>query len=300
MRDSELGTSTAGVWTTAAARAAGLSRSQIATRLADGRWQRVRRGAYADGGVIPDALMRASAAVQVTAGVAAGRTAARVHGLPLVDDDDPATGRFELPYDDVAVRQDRRHRVTLQTARLQVALADVQVLRGVPVLTPLRTLVDLARVLRPDALVCAFDAALHRGLVQRVELERAVENRRWRTGGPVLRTALALADGRAESPQETLARLLFLPVLPGLVPQVVVLDHVFRPVARLDLGDERIRLGVEADGATWHAGRAAQDRRRDFRTGWTIERCTWWEVRREPTALLARVLATARRLDPAA
>lgn len=92
-RERDLGSATAGVWTTDDARDAGLTTAQVRRRLEWGEWQSVRRGVYCDGGVVPDAVMRASAAVQRAGGsaVAAGRTAARVWGIPLVDDHDPAT-----------------------------------------------------------------------------------------------------------------------------------------------------------------------------------------------------------------
>src|SRR5207253_2398666 len=102
------------------------------------------------------------------------------------------------------------------------------------------------------------------------------------------RAAVALADGRAEAPTETLARLLLLPVVPSLVPQVRILDRYGRIVARLDLGDEAAKLAVELDGKRGHSGDAmvAKDRRRDRRTeayGWWTERGTWYDVRcRQP------------------
>jgi very-short-patch-repair endonuclease len=71
-------------------------------------------------------------------------------------------------------------------------------------------------------------------------------------------------------------------------------------IARLDLADRELRLGVEADGAAYHRGRAAQDRARDLRTGWTIERVTWFQVRCQPEQVLARVLRTAAALRRAA
>jgi hypothetical protein len=75
---------------------------------------------------------------------------------------------------------------------------------------------------------------------------------------------VSAADGRAESPAETLVRLLLLPDLPGLVPQVRVLDGR-RVLARFDLADEELMLAVEADGRRGHAGEvmAAKDRARD-------------------------------------
>jgi very-short-patch-repair endonuclease len=106
---------------------------------------------------------------------------------------------------------------------------------------------------------------------------------------------VALADARAESPPETLARLLLRPQLPGLEPQVELFDQTARIVARFDLGDRRVRLAVEADGKVAHAGAAmvAKDRRRDRRTealGWHTERVTWWELRCEQAAFVRRVV----------
>ncbi len=301
-RISRLGTDTAGVWSAAAARAAGLTDDQIRGRLARGEWQRLRAGTYADAGVIPDAIMRGSAVVQAAStvrriAVAAGRTAARMWEIPLVDDHDPATQRFEERWDDVAVTFGQATAAGVTSRRLGLVPQDACLLHGVPVLSLERTLVDLASVLRPDALVCALDAVLHRGAISPDALHALARERAWCPGAPALRAAVALTDALAESPHETLTRLLLLPVLPGLRSQVEVFDRGARLIARLDLGDEALRLGVESDGAAFHTGRAAQDRRRDARTGWTIERCTWFETRREGPALVRRVLATAAVLD---
>lgn len=301
-REAALGATTSGVWTTAAARAAGLTDDQVRRRLELRLWQRLRTGTYTYGGVTPDPLMRASAVVQACTtprrrAVAAGRTAARVWSLPLVDDDDPATQRFEHTWDDVAVSFGEATGRNITSRQLRLQAADICFVGGVAVLSLPRTLVDLAGLLRPDALVCVLDAALHREDITPEALASLVDAHAWQPGAPSLRRAVRLADGRAESPHETLTRLLLLPVLPGLRPQVRVLDRSGQVIARLDLGDERLRLAVESDGATFHAGRAAQDRRRDRRTGWTVERCTWFETRREGPALVRRVLATAAELE---
>jgi hypothetical protein len=146
--------------------------------------------------------------------------------------------------------------------------------------------------------VCLLDDVLHRDVVTVQQLHALGEQRRWEPGAPALRRALALADGRAESPAETLARLLLLPVLPGLVPQHRLLDARGWPLARFDLGDPVLRLAVEADGRTHRGDRsAARDQRRDRRSdalGWRTERCTWWDLRREHQVLSARVLHAAQ------
>ena len=112
------------------------------------------------------------------------------------------------------------------------------------------------------------DGALHDGRADRRSLQSTVDGWKRRPGSAVLRSALRRADGRAESPAQTLARLRLLPVLPDLEPQVELFDAAARLVARFDLGDRRVRLAVEADGKAGHAGPAmvAKDRRRDRRT----------------------------------
>jgi hypothetical protein len=252
-------------------------RAQADRADAAGRTVELAGSAAADGAIPP--------------ATAAGRTAARVWEIPLVDDDDPATQRFENEHDDVIVRRGRSTHRTLHTRETALTPNDIVYVHGVPVLSPLRTLADLAVVLRPDALVAAIDFALHEERVQLTELEAVAAVRR--RGCVALRTALALADAKAESPHESLTRLVLKPVLPGLDSQVRVFDRRGFIIARLDLGDEELRLGVESDGAAYHRGRAAEDRRRDFRTGWTIERCSWFETRREAEQLRRRVLATA-------
>ena len=239
--------------------------------------------------------------------VACGRTAARYWGIPLVDDDDPATGACESLIDDVTVgthlppvvhagRRLRRHRLRLGQGEV------VRTTSGCPITSPTRTLVDCCAFLAPDAAVCALDHALHRRLVTRPELETAVATRRGLAGSAALRRAVGLTDGRAETPLETLTRLLLLPALPTLEPQVVLLDETDHVIARFDLADRTRKLAVESDGKPSHSGAAmvARDRARDLRSeryGWWTERVTWFDVRRRQRATVARVLARAQLLD---
>ena len=307
---SSLGRRSCGVWTRAQALTE-LGRGQVDALVRARTWQVPWRGVYADAGHELDAEQRAWAAVLAAGGavadgsgarlraVASGRTAARVWRLPLVDDADPATGRHEHLLDEVAVvrRLPSQHWSgrTLRPVRTTLCSADlVRLPSGVWVTSPVRTLVDCAGLLAPDALVCALDDALHRRLVTPQGLAQAVRARTGLAHGRVLEVAVRLSDGRAESPPETLARLLLVPVLPALEPQVVLCDEAGRPVARFDLGDRSVRLAVECDGKAAHAGAAmvARDRRRDRRTeayGWRTERVTWFELRRQQSAVLRRI-----------
>ena len=305
-----LGLTSCGVWTRAEALTV-LTRGQVDALVAARTWQVPWRGVYADAGHELDAEQRAWAAVLAAGGavahqdgprlraVAAGRTAARVWALPLVDDRDPATGRWEHLMDEVAVvrRLPRQHWSGRELRPVRTTLRPADLVRlpsGVWVTSPVRTLVDCAGLLAPDALVCALDAALHTRLVTPQELELAVRARAGRPHCLAFGAAVGLADGRAESPPETLARLLLLPCLPGLEPQVELFDEVGQVLARFDLGDRSVRLAVECDGKAAHAGEAmvAKDRRRDRRTeahGWRTERVTWYELRRQQSAVVRRL-----------
>jgi hypothetical protein len=307
---SPLGAVTCGVWTRADALLL-TTDATIRAHLRDGYWQRLWPGTYTDAGSIPTPEQRAYAAVlasggrhQLAAGppvriAAAGRTAARYWGFPLIDDDDPATGARECGTDDVHVRGGGRARTTAsgELRRHDLVLRPGDLLRlpsGLVVTSPVRTLLHCASLLTLEALVCSLDDALHREVVTRAELEEAAAAHAGSPGAPAFRRALALADGRAESPAETLARLLLLPVLPGLEPQVRLLGGWGYVLARFDLGDRRARFAVEADGKRGHAGdMAAKDRRRDRTSrshGWRTERVTWWELRRQQELVVREML----------
>jgi hypothetical protein len=301
---SALGSTTCGVWTRADARRL-LPASTIRARLRDGSWQRLWPGVYADTGELT-AEQRCWAAVLVSGGptaVACGRTAARCWGLPLVDDRDPATGAREQRLDEVIAPAHRRtlHFDDRELRRHRFVVRDGDVLHtpaGLAITSALRTLVDCSSLLTPEAAVCVIDDALHRGLVQHDRLVSAAVGARGRPGAVALTAAVAVADGRAESPFETLTRLLLRPVLPDLEPQVELRDPEGRVVARFDLADRHRRFAVESDGTVAHAGpqMLARDRRRDERTeelGWRTERVTWYDVRCRPEQTRARVLRRA-------
>lgn len=304
-----LGEQTGGVWTRAQARAAGLSDSAITRRVATGEWQCLRRGVYADGGSPPSPVARGWAGVLACGGPgrawAAGRTTVRLYRLPLIDDDDPATGVRDADSDDVVVRAGRARRSgTLSVCRFTPKAGDTVLVDGCPTFTLARALPGLAGVVSFEALVCVLDAALHRELLTAEQLAEAVTDAAGSRGCAVLQRATAFADGRAESPHETLLRLLLKPALPGLEPQVRVRNDKGRIIARLDLGDDEIKLAVEGDGKQGHQGStmAAKDRRRDRTTeaqGWVTERFTWYETRRKQEEMLGHVLAAARRLRAA-
>lgn len=138
--------------------------------------------------------------------------------------------------------------------------------RGVRVTTAAESVLAVARDLTLLDVVLVGDAALHSGDVTRAELERVSRQRR--RGSPLLRRAIPLMDGRAESIYEGLLRVLHTSCGVPVVPQYELLDEHGMFVARGDLwlvGTTRL---AEYDGGD-HLSRRRQ--RQDLRRTGRIE-----------------------------
>ncbi len=267
--------------TTAQALAAGLARDQLRTLTANG-WGHPTRGVY----VAPDvadpfrASVRAALLVRpdaVACRVTAGRLL-QLWGLPVWTPTE--SPHLILP----AGRS--YNRCTGLALRSGLRPGEKTTKDGLPVTTLARTVRDMASVLELDELVCLLDSALKAG---------------WRPDpgaprmSPRLRAAMALADARAESPFETLLRLLL--VRAGLAPQTLQLE-IFesggRVYARLDLAWPSVKVAVEADGRMYHDAPEALYRDRSRANalaldGWTILRFTWADLHRRPEWIVAQV-----------
>jgi hypothetical protein len=131
---------------------------------------------------------------------------------------------------------------------------------GLRVATAAETLLAASRDLGLLDVVLLGDAALHRRTTTRPELVRVSRQRR--RGAPLLRRAIPLMNGRAESVFEGLLRILHVVCGVEVQPQHIVLDTDGQFVARADLlivGTTRL---AEYDGVD-HLERARQ--RRDLR-----------------------------------
>jgi len=139
--------------------------------------------------------------------------------------------------------------------------------------------------------VARLDAVAHAGLVELPALGLALGRHRER-GVVGVRRALALADGRAESPPESELRLRLTRAGLAVTPQVVVRTADGGFVARVDLAVDGTRVAVEYDGA-WH-GRASQVDRDRARlnalqdAGWTVVHVTA-DMMRDPAGIVAAV-----------
>jgi uncharacterized protein DUF559 len=254
----------------------GITRQTTRTRIRRGAWSRPAHGVIAPLDVGDDdarlvhrrrhALAASAAVLRRPAQVVSGRSAAVLRGLPV----------FELPdrpetTDAHAGRWGPRGASHVHPARLSGQ--EVTSWFGVPVTTVARTLVDLGRHDRRDAIMAA-DAALREDLVTRAEIDAALAAARGWPGVRPAREVLALADPRAESPLESLARLVMHDDgLPAPELQVSIGGY------KVDMLFDEQRLIVEIDGLDKYSGNALQrEKRRERRLrrhGYRVERLTW-------------------------
>jgi very-short-patch-repair endonuclease len=212
-------------------------------------------------------------------------TAAESLGIELLD---PPQRRLTVP------RNRSRLRMPGWTVvRADLLAEEVEEREGVRRTMPLRTVLDLGRVLALPGACVAADSALRHRLVTSVELTAALAASFGR-GCDRLRRLPPLLDQRAESVLETLLRLVLLQA--GLSPmtQHVIRDRQGGFVARVDFCWPDRRLVVEADGFAFHSDRAAYRRDRGRlneleRLGWRVLRFTWEDVTQRPAYVIGLV-----------
>ncbi len=152
------------------------------------------------------------------------------------------------------------------------------------VTTPLRTVLDCARVLAFTEALAVADSALRARAVTASELSAAAGSLRGPGAGQV-RRVVASADRRAANPFESVLRALALEEGLHLVPQLVVTGTGLFAV--VDLGDDQLRLAVEADGFETHGTRRGlrKDARRHTElavNAWSSLRFSYEDVMYEP------------------
>ncbi|AQT81301.1 hypothetical protein B1R94_21665 [Mycolicibacterium litorale] len=174
--------------------------------------------------------------------------------------------------------------------------APVVTVSGRPATAPAWTAVEVARCLpRPRALA-TLDAALRSGHCGLTELSHAVVAQAGRRGIVTVRELLPLADGGAESPMESEARLVMSDGgLPAPILQYQLVDARGR-LRRLDFAWPKHRVAAEYDSDQWHdsAGALRRDREKVAALqdlGWMVVPIVADDVRRRPDALVTRIRA---------
>jgi Transcriptional regulator, AbiEi antitoxin/Protein of unknown function (DUF559) len=284
------------------ARRCGCPEPEIRRLIRAGDWVIVRRGVLA-AAVVVEEPRRLRVAEAAAAWLSLGRrpvlshtSAALLHRLVLPDD--PVV---QLTADPRTLRSRRGDGFLLHAATL--APHHTAEVDGLPVTSVARTVVDLGRRLPFQQAVVLADDALHRRLVEREELERVLRD--CAVWPRVRRAALVVAasDELAESPLETLCRLLF--ARHGLPPpdrQTLIIDPRDGWHARVDFCWPSHRTVVEADGRLKYSTPADlwDEKLRQERieeVGYAVLRVTWAQVTREPAATVARVLRAFLRGD---
>jgi hypothetical protein len=295
-------------FTTTMARDAGLARWDLDRLVEAELLRRVVRGVYVDASE-PDSLELRAAALSlvIPEGVVVSlRTAAWLWGIRIV-----AFGaHLTVPPVDLTAPANRaaprRSQVIGHSG--QLLPTDLQQLEsGIVVTTPLRTAVDVARLLsRPDALA-TLDGFLAHPAIDKAELTQEVERFAGHRGVVQARELTAFADARSESVMESRTRLRAHDAgFPPFEPQVEVFSEQGEFVARLDLARRKEQKGLEYDGDLAHGSRRHQqhDRRRRTRVercGWAVAVVTGAEVNSRGLAFergVAELLGVGYRLGP--
>jgi hypothetical protein len=227
--------------------------------------------------------------------VVSHESAARLWGIPLLAPE-PSVHRFTCARGTVERGSEWRINVA--------QLPDNHVVErcGVPITAPARTALDIARDRGFLHGVVACDGALFQQLCTPADLAAVLVDCFDWPGNRTAQEVAAFADGRAETPIESLSRIACHEH--GIEPpdlQVWVEDEWGRGFARSDLGWRNRRTLLEADGMVKYRGeeRGATDplereKRRQARLedlGWVVVRVLWHEARFDRARLARRILA---------
>lgn len=294
----DLATSNGGVLRASVAREHGLRGSQLTRWARAGVVARVAKGVYVVGSARE--LPAPWTVTMTMTAVLSYESAAAWWGVEL-----PCPS----PRIHVTVPRSRgRRRDTVRGVRLHRANLgshDVVTVRGVPVTTPLRTALDIARHAPLDHAVSIIDGFLRAGLVRLTELEGALA----RAAGPgrvrMMHVGM-LADPASGSMLESLARVLLW--RSQMCPPATQWRVAYSPTrwsGRLDFAWPELKVALECDGYEWHADRSQfeRDRRRWStltRMGWLVGVVTWFDVTGDAAyvvALVGDLLAAAHKRD---
>jgi hypothetical protein len=170
-------------------------------------------------------------------GVIAGRAAAAMHGALWIPDDAPVEllWRNGRPPPGVIVRNER------------IEADEIVEVSGLPVTTPERTALDLARHLQRNLAVSNLDALARATDVKALDALCLAERYPRARGLRRAEVALDLMDAGAESPQETRIRLILIDDgLPRPRTQIRVTDGFSE--AFIDMGYDEPMVGIDYDG----------------------------------------------------
>ncbi|MDT5202336.1 MAG: hypothetical protein QOH34_3858 [Mycobacterium sp.] len=267
--------------------AGALTKTQLATRC-----RRLFPDVYVERDVDVDAELRAKAGWLWTGrrGVVAGFAAAALHGSKWVDD----RQLVQLIHDN------RRSPPGIQTHRDRIDQDEIDLVVGVPVTSPVRTVLDFGCWYPTMTAVAGIDALARAVEIKAADVELLAHRYAGRRGIRRARQAVDLFDPGAQSPKESWLRVVLIQAgLPKPQTQIPVLNEFGSAVAYLDMGWEDVKVAVEYDGEQHRS-----DRRQytwDIRRLEMLERLGWIIIRvlagDRPAEIVGRVRsALARRV----
>lgn len=274
-----------------------MPRKRLAGFVKAGRLVRICRGVY---GLDEPDVLTTLAALDLLAGqpiVACMGTAASLYGF-----DTEKTVRVHILDPGVRMRPSTglmvHQRVGAPLRRVEGRLATA----------PAWTVIEQARTLRRPRALATIDTALHVGACTTGELLTTIREHKGRRGVVKVRELLGHGDGRAESPMESEARLVFIDhKLPMPELQYRIVDY-YGKQWRVDFAWPDAMLVAEYDSVEWHMGREGwlHDRQKTARLqecGWTSIPMTVDDVRQDPIGLVGRInyhlnTAASRRKSP--
>lgn len=172
-----------------------------------------------------------------------------------------------------------------------LAPSDWQRIEGVPVTTPVRTLLDVAAAVPARTLERAYAQAARDGRATPEAIEAALVRRGPVPGAGRLRRLASASTPPAFTRSEAEERLLEWIGRAGLPPPET---NVRVGGLELDCAWRAFRVAVEVDGFAFHGSRTSfeADRHRDARLaslGYRVVRITWRQLDLEPVATVTRI-----------
>jgi hypothetical protein len=262
-------------FTWATANELGISRYKFDEAVANREIRKVLRNVYVRSDVPDTTLLRCRAAKLVISpfAVVCDRTAAWLHGVDVLD-----YRELEIlpPLETYVLRgHTATRRPECAGGKRDLTDADVCVLFGLLVTTPLRTAMDLGCKLKRRDALAALDAFMRICGITDRDVRQALHRYFRRRGVVQLRQLIPLADPRAESPGESWTRLEIIDA--GLpVPDLQLWIHIDGvPTYRLDLAYPKHKIAIEYDGTEFHEPddrKKYDEQRREWlrRRGWTV------------------------------
>jgi hypothetical protein len=219
------------------------------------------------------------------AGVVSGLAASALLGAKWIDDDVVV----EL------IHSNRRPPTGIAVHSDTLRPNEIRCVADLPVTTPARTAFDLGRRMTVDDGVQRIDALMNATGLLPDAVVAVMERHPHVRGVRRLRETLELVDAGAESPYESMTRLLLIRAgFPRPQTQITVFDEWGAVFARIDLGWPEYRVGVDFEGAhhwtdpgqrSWDVERFAK--LPDY--GWIDERLTSGILHNRPQYFLDRV-----------